>query len=156
VEDQAPVRGQHSSDPVQRASEIPRIVRKVNVLATVSALSSGRGIRDLEDVALGFGKQLAAPRSDRRGVAEPAHERGVNNVPIEAHRSWDGTGEASPGHFVTTYQLFWMSCARRCVVIERKPAFCRYSRVFSSPHMAPRPSPPCASDTVMQCMHEMA
>jgi Transcriptional regulatory protein, C terminal len=55
-------------------------------------------------------------------------------------------------HFVTTYQLFWMSCARRCVVIERKPAFCRYSRVFSSPHIAPSPSPPCASETVMQCM----
>jgi hypothetical protein len=31
----------------------------------------------------------------------------------------------------------------------------RYSRVFSSPHIAPRPSPPCASETVMQCMHEI-
>jgi hypothetical protein len=51
-------------------------------------------------------------------------------------------------HFVTTYQLFWMSCARRRVVIKQKPAFCKYSRVLSSPHMAPRPSSPCASDTV--------
>ena len=25
-------------------------------------------------------------------------------------------------YFVTTYQLFWMSCARRCVTIERNPA----------------------------------
>jgi hypothetical protein len=58
-------------------------------------------------------------------------------------------------HFVTTCQLFWMSCASRCVVIERKPAMCRYSRVFSSPHIAPRPAPLCASETVMQCMQEI-
>jgi 2-methylcitrate synthase len=57
--------------------------------------------------------------------------------------------------FRTTYQLFWMSCASSCFVsTERKPAPARYSRVFSSPHIAPSPSPPWASDTVMQCMHE--
>src|SRR5690606_15860171 len=60
----------------------------------------------------------------------------------------------SASHFVTTYQLFWMSCARRFVSTVRKPARARYSRAFSSPHIAPSPSPPCASDTVMQCMHE--
>ena len=29
-------------------------------------------------------------------------------------------------------------------------------RAVCSPHIAPRPAPPPASDTVMQCMHEMA
>ena len=60
----------------------------------------------------------------------------------------------SPAQSVTTYQLFWMSCASSCFSTDEKPARCRYSRVFSSPHIAPRPSPPCASETVMQCMHD--
>jgi hypothetical protein len=58
-------------------------------------------------------------------------------------------------HFLTTYQLFWMSWSRRWVSTERKPAFSRYSRVLSSPHMAPNPSPPWARETVMQCMQEI-
>ena len=56
----------------------------------------------------------------------------------------------------TTYQLFWMSCASWCVSIDLKPARVRYSRVSCSPHIAPRPAPPCASETVIQCMHETA
>ena len=28
-------------------------------------------------------------------------------------------------------------------------------RLISLPHIAPRPSPPCANDTVTQCMHEI-
>src|SRR5215471_9326398 len=35
------------------------------------------------------------------------------------------------------------------------PASCKYCTANSLPHMAPRPSPPCANDTVMQCMHEI-
>src|SRR5215471_6180006 len=57
-------------------------------------------------------------------------------------------------HFLTTYQLFWISWASSCFSTDWKPARARYSRVFSSPHIAPRPSPPCARDTVMQCMQE--
>ena len=57
-------------------------------------------------------------------------------------------------HFLTTYQLFWMSWASSCFSTTRNPARSRYSRVFSSPHMAPSPSPPCARDTVMQCIHD--
>src|SRR5262245_17059523 len=57
-------------------------------------------------------------------------------------------------YFLTTYQLFWMSWASSCFSTVRKPARARYSRVFSSPHIAPSPSPPWASETVMQCRHE--
>ena len=47
------------------------------------------------------------------------------------------------------------SCSSRCTSIDEKPASARSSRAFCSPHIAPRPSPPCASETVMQCMHEI-
>ena len=47
------------------------------------------------------------------------------------------------------------SCSRRCTSTEVNPASARSSRAFCSPHIAPSPSPPCASDTVMQCMHEI-
>ncbi len=36
-------------------------------------------------------------------------------------------------HFLTTYQLFCMSCASSCFSIELKPVLARYSPVFSSP-----------------------
>ena len=35
------------------------------------------------------------------------------------------SAEIESRYFVTTYQLFWISCARRRVSIERKPARCR-------------------------------
>ena len=47
------------------------------------------------------------------------------------------------------------SCSRRCTSTDVNPASARSSRAFCSPHIAPSPSPPCASDTVMQCMHEI-
>ena len=47
------------------------------------------------------------------------------------------------------------SCSRRCTSTEVNPASPRSSRAFCSPHIAPSPSPPCASETVMQCMHEI-
>jgi hypothetical protein len=34
-------------------------------------------------------------------------------------------------YFLTTYQSFWMSCARRCVVIDRKPARWGDTHAFS-------------------------
>ena len=37
----------------------------------------------------------------------------------------------------------------------RKPCFLGNSVASCSPHTAPRPSPPSASETVMQCMHEI-
>lgn len=64
---------------------------------------------------------------------------------VDARRATLGASDirsAKCTYFVTTYQLFCMSCARRCVTTERKPALCRYSRVFFSPHIAPSPSPP--------------
>ena len=82
-----------------------------------------------------------------------------SRIPASAHSCFRwrpsnrGVGSA---YFRTTYQLFWMSCLSWWVSTVRKPAFSRYSRVFSSPHMAPNPSPPCARDTVMQCMVEIA
>lgn len=39
--------------------------------------------------------------------------------------------------------------------MEVNPASRSISRAFCSPHMAPRPIPSSARETVMQCMHEM-
>ena len=47
------------------------------------------------------------------------------------------------------------SCSRRWTSTEPNPASASSSRAFCSPHIAPRPSPPCASETVMQCMQEI-
>ena len=37
---------------------------------------------------------------------------------------------------------------------EAKPASLSIFRAVSSPHIAPRPIPPSARETVMQCMHD--
>jgi hypothetical protein len=55
--------------------------------------------------------------------------------------SSDEAVSGPPIHFRATYTLFVTLRARRWVSTERKPAFSRYSRVFSPPHMAPSPSP---------------
>ncbi len=47
------------------------------------------------------------------------------------------------------------SCSSRCTSTDANPASASSSRAFCSPHMAPSPSPPWASDTVMQCMQEI-
>ncbi len=47
------------------------------------------------------------------------------------------------------------SCSSRCTSTEVNPASASSSRAFCSPHIAPSPSPPWASETVMQCMHEI-
>ena len=47
------------------------------------------------------------------------------------------------------------SCSSRCTSTDEKPASARSCRAFCSPHIAPSPSPPWASDTVMQCMQEI-
>src|SRR5690606_4206663 len=93
-------------------------------------------------------------RAARRQQADQA-ERRVRRARTARVRAARGPAPVlTSRHFLTTYQLFWMSCASRCVSMLRKPARPRYSRALGSPHIAPRPSPPCASDTVMQCMHE--
>lgn len=41
------------------------------------------------------------------------------------------------------------------MTVFMNPASFSISLAFSRPHMAPSPMPPCAKDTVIQCMHEM-
>ena len=47
-----------------------------------------------------------------------------------------------------------MSPSTCAVVTETKPASASIVRAVCSPHMVPRPIPPSARETVIQCMHE--
>jgi hypothetical protein len=97
----------------------------------------------------------AAVKSKAPDLSDAGRRGGLGLAPYTSRVRAPRARIAQRTHFVATYQLFWMSWASRCVATRRSPAFSRYSRVLTSPHMAPRPSPPCARETVMQCMHEI-
>jgi hypothetical protein len=62
-------------------------------------------------------------------------------------------GSAQP--LVAMKYVLTMSPSTCAVSIEVKPASVSISWAFCSPHIVPRPIPPSARETVMQCMQEM-
>ena len=102
------------------------------------------------------------PRLRREPVRRRDHPEGAAQLGTGRERHARSLRKPSPtgrdarlGHGRTTKYALNGSCSSRCTSIDEKPASARSSRAFSSPHIAPRPSPPCASETVMQCMHEI-
>jgi hypothetical protein len=63
-------------------------------------------------------------------------------------------GSAQP--LVAMKYVLTMSPSTCAVSIEVKPASVSISWAFCSPHIVPRPIPPSARETVMQCMQETA
>ena len=102
------------------------------------------------------------PGRDRRieGVAASLEHRhaGLRGEPVCRRDHPEGAAQLWAGGELqgrTTKYALNGSCSSSCTSTDEKPASASSSRAFCSPHMAPRPSPPCASETVMQCMHEI-
>jgi hypothetical protein len=61
-----------------------------------------------------------------------------------------------PAQFLVAMKYVLAMSPSTCAAsMEVKPASLSICRAFCSPHIVPRPIPPAARETVMQCMHEM-
>ena len=107
---------------------------------------------DLQDEAGRDRPRRRRSRPARAPTSRSATRASASTRPSRRCRGARGGGERQGR---TTKYALNGSCSRRCTSTEVKPASASSSRAFCSPHIAPRPSPPCASETVMQCMHEI-
>ena len=91
----------------------------------------------------------AALRRERRRL-------GTSGRPTRARSAGQaGSGLLESAQLLVAMKYVLAMSPSTCAAsIEVKPASLSISRAFCSPHIVPRPIPPSARETVMQCMHE--